>query len=90
MSNHEIVIDPDGTTRFIYSDALAPLLEQGAATIRRASHVEPDGGGWYADMRPSSGPVLGPFRLRQQALDAEVEWLRLNNLGNSDGGSSAD
>lgn len=32
--------------------------------------------GWTADMRPSDGPVLGPFKTRQAALDAERCWLR--------------
>lgn len=49
----------DGHLRFIYSDEAAGLLEQGDARVERASHVEPaPGGGWYADMRPSGGPVL--------------------------------
>ena len=44
--------------------------------------------GWLADMRPVGGPVLYasilddgrgtkvPFRVRQEALDAEREWIR--------------
>lgn len=60
-----INIDTDGKIEFIYSDDLAQLLEQGAATVTRASHVEPhpNGGGWIADMSPScadgEGLVLG-------------------------------
>ena len=27
-------------------------------------------------MSPVDGPVLGPFALRQDALDAEVAWLQ--------------
>jgi hypothetical protein len=62
---------------FIYDDRLAGLCEEGDSVTQRASHVEPaDGGGWTADMSPVNGPVLGPFRLREEALDAEVEWLR--------------
>jgi hypothetical protein len=64
---------------FIYSDALAPLLDEGTATVQRVSHVEPlciDGRhGWTADMTPVDGPVLGPFRTRAEALDAERVWL---------------
>ena len=66
----------EGRVEFVYSDALAGLLDLGAATVTRASHVEPaPGGGWTADMAPSGGPVLGPFALRAEALAAEVAWL---------------
>lgn len=67
-----------GEVTGIYSDKLAPILrEMGKTKVRRASHVEPteDGQGWTADMTPVGGPVLGPFALRQEALDAEVAWL---------------
>lgn len=54
-----IVINEDGSLEFIYTDALASLLTLGKHEITRASHVEPfTGGGWYADMGPSGGPVL--------------------------------
>jgi len=81
-----IVIDKrTGTTRFLYADNLAPLLQQGEATVRRASHVEPTdpadpSKGWSADMAPSGGPVLGPFPTRQAALDAECAWLLARHL----------
>lgn len=77
-----ITISETGQARMIYHDDLAPLLAQGDATVRRASHVEPapGGGGWTADLTPVDGPVLGPFMLRQQALDAEVAWLRQHVL----------
>jgi hypothetical protein len=72
-------IDSTGTARFIWNDDLAGLLEHGDARVVRASHVEPDDrGGWLADMSPSGGPVLGPFKLRAEALVAEVGWLRTN------------
>ena len=35
-------------------------------------------GPWRADMAPSSGPSIGPFRNRQKAIDAEVAWLNDN------------
>lgn len=75
-----ITISPSGALRFVYSDSLAPMLELGQPTIRRASHVEPEPGGrsWQADLSPVSGPVLKGFSLRQDALDAEVAWLRKN------------
>ena len=73
-----IVILADGSARGIYDDTLRDIYEAlGPATIRRASHVEPGPDGlWYADLGPVGGPVLGPFRLRREALDAEVAALR--------------
>jgi hypothetical protein len=71
---HTITISK-GHVQFVYDDALAPLLETGAATVRRVSHVEPAPGGWTADMAPVGGPVLGPFALRATALRAERDWL---------------
>ena len=45
-------------------------------TIQRGSHVEPnERGQWLADLAPVGGPVLGPFRLRSEALEAERDWL---------------
>jgi hypothetical protein len=70
-------IQADGTVEFVYTDALQPLVASGAATVRRVSHVEPDGqGGWTADMSPVGGPVLGPFVLREAALQIERMWLK--------------
>jgi len=36
---------------------------------------------WWADMRPSGGPILGPFEGREQALAAELVWLDQHNFG---------
>jgi hypothetical protein len=57
----DIVIDADGTVRFVYSDLLADVFTGEDQHTVRASHVEPHPlrGGWLADMRPSGGPVLG-------------------------------
>lgn len=77
MSAIEIVCKTDGSLSAIWDDGLAPLVSEGTATITRASHVEPtEDGRWTADLSPSGGPVLGPFTLRKNALDAEREWLR--------------
>ena len=70
-----LVIEPTGRVRAIYSEEIA-LATLGRATIVRASTVEPDRDGrWHADLRPSQGPVLGPFERRSEALAAEVAWL---------------
>jgi len=68
-------IAPDGELRFLFDDALTPLLQFGEASIRRASYVEPVGTKWYADLSPVGGEVLGPFDLRSDALAAEAAWL---------------
>lgn len=70
-----LVIDPAGTVRCLYSEAIA-LESLGSPSIHRASHVEPDAHGkWWADLSPVGGPVLGPLDRRSDALDAEVAWL---------------
>jgi hypothetical protein len=58
---HDILVDADGDLHFVYADAVRDLQELGAATTRRASHVEPHPTrpGWLADMRPVGGPVIG-------------------------------
>lgn len=71
----ELVVDPGGTVRCIYSEEL-DLRLFGRAAIVRASHVEPDKHGqWTADLSPVAGPILGPFRRRGEALAAEQAWL---------------
>ncbi len=75
-----MVIRSDGTVEFLYDDAL-DLACLGRLTIARASHVEPNGSGqWTADLTPANGPVLGPFRNRIAALQAERTWLEEHRL----------
>jgi hypothetical protein len=70
-----LVVDPDGKVRAIYSEEI-PLGTLGRPTIFRASIVEPDGEGrWHADLRLLLGPMLGPFACRSEAVAAEVAWL---------------
>ena len=77
QSEFTLAIDAEGVATMIYSDEHADFLRTGKTTVRRVSNVEPaPEGGWTADMSPVGGPVLGPFALRQQALDAEVEYLK--------------
>jgi hypothetical protein len=71
----KLLVKPDGTARAIYDEAI-DLTVLGRPTISRASHVEPDQEGrWRADLTPVSGPVLGPFDRRSEALEAERGWL---------------
>jgi hypothetical protein len=70
-----IVVDLTGTCRCVYGEDL-DFSSLGPVRVRRASHVEPDAAGrWSADLSPVGGPVLGPFRLRGEALAAEARWL---------------
>lgn len=71
----ELVIDCRGTIRCIYSETI-DLSSLGSASIRRASHVEPDAvGKWWADLAPVGGGMLGPFDHRSEAVEAEIAWL---------------
>jgi hypothetical protein len=60
-NSEDIVIEADGTVRFVYSDLLADVFTGEQQRTVRASHVEPHPAraGWLADMRPCGGPVLG-------------------------------
>jgi len=67
----QLVIEPDGTVRFIYSETI-DVSTLGSPTISRASYVEPDQHGrWLADLSPVGGPIEGPFNSRSEALLAE-------------------
>jgi hypothetical protein len=75
-----LVVEPGGRVRCLYGEAL-DLASLGVLSIRRASHVEPDGDGrWWADLAPLGGPRLGPFPQRSLALAAEEIWLERNWL----------
>lgn len=69
----KLLIEADGEITAIYSDQLADLCDQGACQIARASNVEPSDGGWTATM--IDGTKIGPYRLRETALAAEVDYL---------------
>lgn len=65
----------DGEVKAVYGEAL-DLASLGTLTFCRASHVEPDAEGrWHADLSPVSGPALGPFARRSEAVAAELAWL---------------
>lgn len=68
-----------GEITAIYNDKLRDLLDDGGSfSIRRVSNVEPEGDTWTADLRKVGGPVLRGFKLRQEALDAEIKWIDEN------------
>ena len=75
-----MVIAPGGNIRCLYGEEL-DFNALGRVTISRGSYVEPeDQGRWFADLSPVSGPLLGPFALRSEALAAEQQWLEANWL----------
>ena len=73
-----IRFDDQGRAKTIYNELL-DLEALGKVSHVRASHVEPDGPGWSADMSPIGGPVLSGFNKRSEALKAEIEYIE-NNL----------
>ena len=76
-----LIVEKSGHIRGIYGEMIA-LDALGPLKIERASYVEPDDSGrWLADMSPVSGPLLGPFDCRSEALEAEVRWLEAYWLG---------
>ena len=76
----QLVIRPGGTVHCLYGEEL-DLHQLGPLLITRGSHVEPDDSGqWCADLSPVSGPVLGPFHHRSDALAAERQWLETHWL----------
>ena len=76
----DLLVLPDGTVRAIYAEEI-DLGLLGSPSITRASHVEPDEQGrWSADLSAVTGPVLGPFNRRSDALQAEQSWLEANWL----------
>ena len=82
-SEMELVVAADGVARSIYGEEL-DLREIGRLSVTRASHVEPDAQGfWLADMDPSGGPVLGPFKSRTEPLQAERGWLQMRHFAAS-------
>jgi hypothetical protein len=76
----DLIVSPEGTIRAVYAEAI-DLGVLGHLVISRASHVDPDDSGrWLADLMPVAGPVLGPFDLRSEALEAEQAWLEAHWL----------
>lgn len=86
----ELVVEGDGAIRCIYGEELN-LHALGRISIKRGSHVEPTSDGqWTADLAPVSGPVLGPFFQRTDALHAEHCWLERHWLTRSEGSDHPD
>jgi hypothetical protein len=79
MASEIQIVVKDGVVRFIHNDDVAAAMvgALGTSVTRRASHVEPSASGqWTADLTPVQGPVLGPFARRDEALAAEIAYLK--------------
>ena len=74
MQKLKVKIGKEGGITYIYNDSLVALSQQEGARITRVSHVEPCEGGWGATMI-KNGKFLGPYKLRSEALAAEMEYL---------------
>lgn len=71
----QLLIRTCGKIECVYSEEL-DLYQLGSLSIARGSYVEPDANGkWFAELSPVSGPTLGPFSSRSEALTAERDWL---------------
>ncbi len=76
----QLIIDDIGTIRCLYGEEI-DLSSLAGMMVVRGYQVEPnETGKWSADMSPVSGPILGPFHRRSQALEAEARWLETNRL----------
>ena len=75
-----VLFSSTGEAVFLYDDALSPVLDIGQATIKRASHVEPEGLQWVADMSPLGGGKSKPFNTREEALQWERDWVWSNHF----------
>lgn len=83
----DLVIATNGRIACLYDEAI-DLKRLGRLFITRASHVEPNSRGrWIADLAPMNGPVLGPFSLRSEAIEAEREWLLTHTLQPKEAGA---
>ena len=71
----KLVIGPNGNIRTVYCEEI-DLQKLGRMQISRGSYVEPnESGQWMVDLSPLSGPTLGPYSKRSEALQAEIEWI---------------
>lgn len=85
-----VVVSPTGESRYIHDDVIYLTGDKEIRRASHVEIKEPlpwwawrrrwrlrriPAGCWYADMRPTRGPVLGPFLTRSYALEAEKIWL---------------
>jgi hypothetical protein len=80
---HSVFINPDGSTRGVYTDDLISIYEQLEHEKIRASNVEFDKetGMWVA-IDAETGYVITSRRLRADAIKDEIEYLNEKFRGN--------
>lgn len=75
-----IQANPDGSVTAIVGslkeETPIDLESIGRCTTKRQGVLIEANGDWYADMFLISGPILGPFKTRDEAITAEIEYLR--------------
>lgn len=82
MAKMKIILGVDGVVRYVYNDVIHKHMSTlGEATIKRATHVEPDENGmWYADLSPVGGEKITGFKTHKEAIDFELKWLSKHNI----------
>ena len=61
------------TAAYVWVSNHCPQPDQGRLSGPELRMLLPEG--WWADMTPVGGPVLGPYDTREEALDDEKTWL---------------
>ena len=76
-----VLVTEEGDVIYVYNPLIDSIFRDSGfkGVPKRASSVEPiDDSNWEADLSRVGGPVLGPFSSRDEAVDAELEWLNEN------------
>lgn len=73
--NQLLSISAEGDLLAIYNDDLADLIAENGAEIKRVSQVEPCERCGQWSVRMTNGIYLGCFKLRKDALEAEMDYL---------------
>lgn len=87
MTDHLIVVRPDGSMAWIAADSLLPLAKAcGDFAQRRAAHVEPTADGRHWEARLPCGGLIGTwFERHADAIAAEREAVEELMLQGSTG-----
>jgi hypothetical protein len=83
MGQRTIKISPGGDVECLYDDKLRPVLDKlGDMKVERASNIKFDDCDslWYiwVNNGPSSDKVYPGYKLREEAIKAEIELLEKN------------
>ena len=70
--------------RASHVDQYLDLSDKAKLEVRHMLKQQPPYPGWFADLSPSGGPVLGPFNTHSEAIKAELTWLFENNIPHPD------